>query len=368
MEKRRKFLKKALLTGAAISIPSIFASCKAKETGSSTNTSSQKFNWKMVTAWPPNFPIYGEQLLRFSENIEKASNGRLKIQVYGGGELVPALESFDAVRTGTAQIGHAASYYWAGKSPAAQIFTTIPFGMDANQTYSWLAYGGGMKLWEDLYSKFNLIPFSCGNTYGQMGGWFKKEINSVEDFKGLKMRIPGLGGRVITKLGGSAVLSPGSELYTNLERGVIDALEWVGPYHDYVMGFHKVAKYYYSPGWQEPSGMTEIFINKKAFDELPEDLKEILKLSIRKTDFEISIEMYAKNFEYYLKLRKEGNVIFKEFPKPVIDTLKKVSAEVVKELSSSNPEAKKILDSYLDYNKYISEWTDKIEKNWEFEV
>src|SRR5690606_14679795 len=216
----------------------------------------------MTTTWPPNFPILGEGCKLVAEWIRQMSGGRMEIEVYGGGELIPALEAFDAVSNGAIEMGSGAAYYWSGKVPAAQFFASVPFGMNAQQVNSWLISGGGMALWEKNYAKYNLIPFPCGNTGVQMGGWFRKEINSMADIQGLKMRIPGLGGKVLDRAGGTAVLSPGSELYTNLERGVIDATEWVGPYHDYIMGFHEVASHYYYPGWHEVGTTFEKFVNK----------------------------------------------------------------------------------------------------------
>jgi TRAP-type mannitol/chloroaromatic compound transport system substrate-binding protein len=236
---RKDFLKKTVIAAAGGS--TLLAGCaKAENSQGAANINLGKtFEWRMVTTWPPHFPILGEGADKIAKMIGTMSGGRLKIQVYGGGELVPALESFDAVSAGTAHMGHSASYYWAGKAPASQLFTSVPFGMNTQQTYAWILYGGGLQLWEELYSPFNLIPLPGGNTGCQMGGWFNKEINSVADLKGLRMRIPGIGGKIITKAGGSAVLSPGGEIYTNLERGVIDATDWVGPFHDWKWDFIK---------------------------------------------------------------------------------------------------------------------------------
>ena len=197
----------------------------------------------MVTTWPPNFPILGEGCKLMADWVEKMSGGRLKIQVFGGGELVPPLEAFDAVSSGSVELANGASYYWAGKVPSAQFFATVPFGMNAQQMNGWILSGGGQELWDEVYAPFNVKGYPAGNTGVQMGGWFNKEINSLDDLKGLKMRIPGLGGKVINKAGATAVNVAGGEIYTNLERGVIDATEWIGPFHDYKMGFHKIAKY-----------------------------------------------------------------------------------------------------------------------------
>ncbi|MEW6429727.1 MAG: TRAP transporter substrate-binding protein, partial [Thermodesulfobacteriota bacterium] len=231
-----------------------------------------RFRWRMVTAWPPGFPVLQTGAERFAKRVGELSSGRLTIQVFAGGELVPPLGVFDAVSGGAAQCGHSAAYYWAGKSVASQWFTSVPFGLNAQGMNSWLLSGGGLQLWEEIYAPFQLVPRPCGNTGVQMGGWFNREIRTLDDFKGLKMRIPGLGGKVLARAGGSVVLLPAAEIYTSLERGVIDASEWVGPAHDLRMGFHKVAKYYYGPGWHEPGSVLEVIFNKKAWEELPPEL------------------------------------------------------------------------------------------------
>ena len=208
----------------------------------------ERFEWKMVTTWPPNFPGLGTGVVNLVDFIERASGGRLKIKIYAGGELVPPFEVLDTVSSGTAEIGHGAAYYWKGKSAAAQFFTAIPFGMSAQEMKGWLYHGGGMELYRETYDQFGLVPFVAGNTGVQMGGWFNREINSVADLNGLKMRIPGLGGEVLKRAGGTPVNMPGAELFTSLQTGNIDAAEWVGPYNDVAFGLHKIAKYYYYPG------------------------------------------------------------------------------------------------------------------------
>jgi TRAP-type mannitol/chloroaromatic compound transport system substrate-binding protein len=310
----------------------------------------------MVTTWPPGFPVLGEGAEMFAKWVKELSDDRFHVQVYGGGELVPPLEAFDAVSQGTVEAGHGAAYYWAGKSSATQFFTSIPFGMNAQQMNAWLYSGGGLRLWEEVYAHFDLIPFPAGNTGVQMGGWFNREINSVKDIKGLKMRIPGLGGKVIAKAGGAAVLSAGGEIYTNLERGVIDATEWVGPYHDYLMGFYKAAKYYYYPAWHEPGSVLEIFINKKAFEKLPEDLKKVIKASAAKSNVWMLSEFESKNNTYLQKLLKEEKVNLKRFPDEVLKTFKKYSKEVIEEVISKDPMSKKVFQSFSSFQKDISQW------------
>jgi TRAP-type mannitol/chloroaromatic compound transport system substrate-binding protein len=363
MSNRRDFIKKAALISTAAAIPTVLSSCMRKDK-KGTAYSGEKINWKMVTTWSPNFPIIGEAMSKFSEVVEKMSGGRLNIKVYGGGELVPALESFDAVKQGNVEMANGAAYYWTGKEPAAVFFSGIPFGMNALQTSAWIYNGGGLKLWTELYEKHGLIPFPSGNTCGQMGGWFRKEIRSVEDFNGLKMRIPGIGGKVMAKLGANSLLFPGAELYTNLERGVLDALEWVGPFHDYKMGFHRIAEYYYYPGWQEPGTEFEIIVNKEAFNKLPADLKEILRVATGYIDTILTAEMNAKNAEYLAIIKNEKNIKLLPFPDSVLEILKKTTEEVMLEMSSADANIKKIYDSYKNYQKLSSDWSAISERNY----
>ncbi len=363
MDKRRDFLKKAALVSTAAVLPGVLSSCMRKE-GKAGAYSGRKIKWKMVTTWPPNFPVFGEQMLDFSKMVSAMSGGRLDIKVYGGGELVPAMESFDAVKQGNVEMVHSASYYWAGKEPAAIFFSGIPFGMNATQTEAWFRYGGGQQLWDDLYNRHGLLGFPGGNTGGQMGGWFRKEIKDISDFNGLKMRIPGFGGKVMAKLGANALLFPGGELYTNLERGVLDALEWVGPYHDYKMGFHRIAPFYYYPGWQEPGSSTEFIVNKKAFEALPEDLREILKGAMAWVELVITTEIFARNAEYLEIIKKDKAVKLMKFPDPVLEKLREKSAEVLQEIISADPLNKKIYDSYKKFQLMTNELITVAERNY----
>ena len=315
----------------------------------------------MVTTWPPNFPILGEGCNKFAEWVDQMSGGRLKIRVYGGGELIPALEAFDAVSSGTAQIGHGAAYYWAGKIPAAQFFASVPFGMNAQQVNAWIQSGGGMELWRELYAPFNLIPFLAGNTNAQMGGWFNKEINSIDDIKGLKMRIPGLGGRVFERAGGSAILSAGGEIYTNLERGVIDATEWIGPFHDYKMGFHEIAKYYYSPGWHEAGTALEVFVNTSSFHSLPLDLQGIIEAAAARLNLFMMTELEVKNAEFLAKMRAEG-VDIRDFPAEVLEAFKSITDEVIAEMVEKDPKSAKVYKSFKSFKSLDKDWSTLTEK------
>jgi TRAP-type mannitol/chloroaromatic compound transport system substrate-binding protein len=327
----------------------------AADCGDDGVISRQTFEWSCVTSWPPKFPGLGMAPENLAARVEAASAGRLKIKIYGGGELVPPFEVFDAVSRGTVEMGHGASYYHKGKVDAAQFFTAIPFGMTNLELNGWLYYGGGMALWRELYAPFNLVPFPTGNTGVQMGGWFNKEINSVNDLKGLKMRIPGLGGEVLRRAGGTPVTLPGSEIFTALQTGAIDATEWVGPYNDASFGLHKAARYYYYPGWQEPGPGLETIINRDAWDSLPADLQEIVSTTCQAITTDMAAEYTNGNAVSLQQLKKDPNVELRRFPPEVIELLRSITADVVDELMASDPAAAKIGKAYFEYLDIVSE-------------
>ncbi|MEM9820188.1 MAG: TRAP transporter substrate-binding protein [Bacteroidota bacterium] len=362
--KRKNFFKGLAL--GTISLPFVIRTCASEnfaQTQSGPNLiTNKKYKWKMVTTWPPNFPILGEGCVLFANWVREMSGGRLEIEVFGGGELVPPLESFDAVRNGAAEMGHGAGYYWAGKTPAAQFFASVPFGMNAQQMNAWLLSGGGLDLWKELYAQFNLVPMVAGNTGVQMGGWYNREINSLADLKGLKMRIPGLGGKALEKAGGAPVLMAGGELYTGLERGIIDATEWIGPYHDYSMGFYQIAEYYYTPGWHEPGTALEFFINKDKYEGLPKDLQAILQAAAARLNIWGLSETEARNSVYLKKMIEEENVDIRRFPAEVLAQLKAYTGEILEEVANSDPFSKKVYTSYLDFRNKAVKWGEITEK------
>ena len=359
---RRKFLKYAGMSAALGTGLSACNQERSTNTQSANADTSKTWEWKMVTTWPKNFPGLGTGAEFLAEQINAMSNGRITIKVYGAGELVPAFEIFDAVASGSAQMGHGASYYWKGKYPALQFFSTTPFGMTAMEMDSWLYHGGGMQLWEDAYTQFGLVPAAAGNTGVQMAGWFNKEINTLEDLKGLKMRIPGLAGEVLKRAGGTPVNLPGGELFTSLQSGNIDATEWVGPYNDLAFGFHKIAKYYYYPGWHEPGTTLEVFINQSAFNELPQNLQSIVMNACRVANQDMRTEYIARNNDALETLINEHNVELRELPVDVIRKLAKLSEEVTKELAYSDPLARNIYDSYSNFFKKSRAWLDISER------
>lgn len=309
----------------------------------------QRLHWKMVTTWPKNFPGLGLAPENFARLVEELSDGRLQITVHGANEIVPAMGVFGAVSSGSVQMGHGAAYYWKGKIPAAVFFTTVPFGMNAQELNGWLHYGGGMALWREAYAPFNLVPFAAGNTGVQMGGWFNKEINSIADIQGLKMRIPGLGGEVFTRAGGEAVNIPGGELYTALQSGVIDATEWVGPYNDLAFGFHQIAKYYYYPGWHEPGPTLEIIVNKDAYASLPADLQAVVEVAARAVNQDMLDEYTARNNAALEELVERHGVQLRAFPPAVLAEFKRQSATLYEEMSQKDPLFAKVYASYAAY-------------------
>lgn len=361
---RRNFLKKG---STALAAPLLFTAGACTEKASTKQTGpyinfNETYRWKMTTTWPPNFPVLGEGCQLFAQWVKEMSGGRMEITVYGGGELIPSLELFDAVSNGAIELGHGASYYWAGKIPAAQFFATVPFGMNAQQTNDWLLRAGGLELWRKVYAPFDLLPFVGGNTGMQMGGWFRKEINTLGDIQGLKMRIPGIGGKVFTKAGGSAVLSAGGEIYTNLERGVIDATEWIGPYHDYLMGFHEVAKYYYYPGWHEPGTAMELLANKAKYEALPTDLQAMIRAAADRMNGWVLAESEVKNSLYARKLAEEENVQFRKFPDEVLAVFKQYTDEVLQEITSNDPLSLKVYDAYRQFQQQINAYAQYNER------
>lgn len=328
----------------------------------STRSPAETIKWKMVTTWPKNFPGLGTGAENLANKINELSNGRLQVKVYGAGELVPAMEIFDAVSRGTAQMGHGAAYYWKGKNPTFQFFSTVPFGLTAQEMNGWLYNGGGLELWQEAYAQYNLVPMPAGNMGVQMGGWFNKEINGIEDLKGLKMRIPGLGGEVLNRAGGTPVNLPGGELFTAMQSGTINATEWVGPYNDLAFGFHKVAKFYYYPGWHEPGTALEALINKEALETLPKDLQAIVLNACKLANHEMLAEYTARNNDALQTLLTQHKVQLRRFPDDVLNKLRVISNEVVQELANKDAFSKKVFDSYNTYREKVQNWTEYSER------
>ena len=326
------------------------------EGGANTSLEQKQYNWRLVTAWPKNYPGLGMAPERIADLVEEMSNGQMKITVYGAGEQVPAFGVFDAVSSGSHQMGHSGGYFWKGKVPAAQFFTGVPFGLTADEINAWTNRGGGLELWREIYEPFNIYPIPAGNTGTQMFGWFNKEINSLEDIKGLKMRIPGIGGEVLKRAGGIPVTLPGGELFTALQTGVIDATEWVGPYNDLTFGFQQTAKYYYYPGWHEPGSMLELLINKDAWDSLPKHLQVIIETASKAVNQDILDEYTARNNKALRELVDVHGVELRRLPDDVIAEFKIIANEILEENAYEDETVNKVYQSYLKFKNEVSEY------------
>ena len=348
----RGFMKKSFFIVLSFFI---FSSCTS-EPSIESSQAKQKFTWSLVTTWPKNYPGLGMAPERFAKLVEEMSEGYLKIKVFGAGELVPAMGVFDAVSNGSAEMGHGGAYYWKGKIPAAQFFAGVPFGLTADEINAWVNRGGGLELWQELYEPFNLLPFPGGNTGTQMFGWFNKEINSLEDIKGLKMRIPGIGGEVFQRAGGVPVNIPGGELYTALQTGTIDATEWVGPYNDLAFGFHQIADYYYYPGWHEPGSMLEFMVNLDAWNKLPETLKVIVKTAAQAVNQDLLDEYTAMNNRALQELINKHGVNLLPLPEEVVREFKNISEIVLEELAQEDDDFKKVYEHFNDFKNNVTNY------------
>ena len=348
-----------VLVGLLAAVVALWAIDRGTMKPSSANTnsatSSEKYEWKLVTTWPKNLPGLGAAPENFARYVEEMSSGRLSIRVYGAGEIVPAFEVFDAVSQGVAEMGHGAAYYWKGKIPAAVFYTAVPFGMTAQEINGWLHHGDGLALWRELYAPFGVIPFAGGSTGVQMAGWFNRELRSAEDLKGLKMRIPGLAGEVFDASGGTAVRIAGGEVYTSMQTGVIDAVEWVGPYNDRTLGLNEVAEYYYYPGWHEPGAMLEFTVNEQAFLALPKDLQAIVEYAARAANQNMLDEFTARNNESLRTLLASGTKL-RAVPEDVLQVFYDNSLVALDALVENDPMAQKIARSYQAFAKDVEVW------------
>jgi len=343
---RRKFLKTAGIGAVA-------------STAFTTNLYARsRKTLKICLSWPKTLPIMGEGIYFFAKRVKELSDGSLNIRIYGANELVPALGVFDACSRGLIDGFHSGPYYWKGKNPAFSLFSSFPFGMIADEMNAWFDFGGGMDSWRELYARYNLIPFKGGNTGNQMGGWFKKPIKSLKDLKGLKMRIPGLGGEVMAKLGVKPVNIPGGELYTSLDRGVIDATEWVGPALDIKMGFYKVAKYYYS-GWHEPGTTLELTFNKRKFNRLPKEHQEIIASASNEMNARMLSQFQYENGVALQEIMSgKYGVHLGKFPDDVNEAAKKAIKEILEENAAKNKDFAKVYASIEKFYPVTRKWTD----------
>ncbi|AVI61978.1 TRAP transporter substrate-binding protein [Halomonas sp. M1] len=345
---RRNFLKAAGLGAAGVAAAPFVSTASANET----------YTWDMVTSWPKNFPALGTGANDFARRVEQLSNGRMRIRVHGAGELVPAMEVFDAVAAGTAEMGHSASYYWRGKVAASQFFTAVPFGMNTTEMNAWLYHGGGQELWDEIYANHNLKPFPVGNTGAQMAGWFKKEINSLADMQGLRLRLPGLAGEAMNAIGVTTVNMPGSEIFTSLQTGVLDAADWVGPYNDMAFGLHQVADYYYTSVWNEPTAVLEGTVNLDAWNALPEDLQDVIREAARASNLAMISEFAYRNAQALETLVDEHGVQLRTFPEDVMQALHESSQEVIQRQVDSDEASRRVWESYSAFQQVLRPFSD----------
>lgn len=345
---RRNFLKAAGLGAAGVAAAPFVSTASANET----------YTWDMVTSWPKNFPALGTGANDFARRVEQLSNGRMRIRVHGAGELVPAMEVFDAVAAGTAEMGHSASYYWRGKVAASQFFTAVPFGMNTTEMNAWLYHGGGQELWDEIYANHNLKPFPVGNTGAQMAGWFKKEINSLADMQGLRLRLPGLAGEAMNAIGVTTVNMPGSEIFTSLQTGVLDAADWVGPYNDMAFGLHQVADYYYTSVWNEPTAVLEGTVNLDAWNALPEDLQDVIREAARASNLAMISEFAYRNAQALETLVDEHGVQLRTFPEDVMQALHGSSQEVIQRQVDSDEASRRVWESYSAFQQVLRPFSD----------
>jgi TRAP-type mannitol/chloroaromatic compound transport system substrate-binding protein len=345
---RRDFLKKAgagLAVGGAAAVVSAPAIAQANPT----------VKWRLTSSFPKSLDtIYGGAEV-LAERVRKLTDGKFDIRVFAGGEIVPGLQALDAVKDGTVECCHTCSYYYVGKDKTFGFGTSVPFGMNARQMNAWVYYGGGQKLLDEFYSNYNIRSFPGGNTGTQMGGWFRKEIKSLADVKGLKMRIAGLGGAVFEKLGAVPQQIAGGDIYPSLEKGTIDAAEWVGPYDDEKLGFYKVAKHYYYPGWWEPGPMIHFFVNKKEWDKLPKVYQEAFTAAAFEANVSMMAEYDHKNPAALSHLLQQG-VKLQKYPDDILNAAYKAAMDLYSEESAKNPAFKKIWTDYDKYRKTQNAW------------
>lgn len=358
--RRSLLLKAAPLLGAAA-----VASCAPSDCPAPTGAAAGKTRkLKMVTAWPPKFPGLGTGVERIAKRIEVLSAGRISVKVYAAGEAVGGLGAFDAVSGGQADLYHAAEYYWQGKSPAYNFFAAIPMGMTGNELKGWVRHGGGQELWDELSAPFNIKPFQAGNSGTQMGGWYAKDINSVDDFKGLRIRMPGVGGEILRRLGATPVTKSGGEIFQALSQGNIDATEWIGPWNDLAFGFHKLVKNYYYPGFHEPGPILSMGINKQLWDDMDELDKMIIQTAADAENDVMHSEFDYQNAKALDVLVKEHGVQVKSFPSEVLAAIKNVADEVIAELANNDPLTKRIYDSYMNALERSRAWTSIAEESF----
>jgi TRAP-type mannitol/chloroaromatic compound transport system substrate-binding protein len=352
--------RRTLLTAAAVTAAAAAASSFPKPA-----LSQKTEKWRLITTWPRNLPGLGTGAQYFADQVTKCSGGRLTVQLFPGGEVVPPFESIDAVRAGTVEMGHGAPYYWKGKSPATEFLSNFPFGLTAQEYNGWYYYGGGKELCDEVYREQLGCKFLiCGNTGVQHPGWSRKEVNSLADVKGLKIRIPGIPGEVMKRAGATVVNLPGSEVAPALASGAIDWVEWNNPYGEASMGFWRHAKYYYTPGWHESGTSLELFVNAKKWDGLAPDLKAIVEQCANSTNVVMLSEFTARSGPVLQTFLKEHGVIVKKLSNDVLTKLGNLSGEVISELIAADKLSAKVFKSMAKFRNEQIAYTDVTEASF----
>ncbi len=346
---RRSFLRKTAATAVTSTLAAV--SYPGKPTHAQV-----RFRWRLGHSFAPSAPILAANLAPLVARLRTLSKGALEIQVYGAGELVPAFGLFDAVRDGTIQMMYSASYYWAGRLPAAQFTCSVPFGMTAQQTNAWFYFGGGLDLWREVYARQGLIPWPAGNTGMEVAGWFRREVRSLEDIKGLKICIAGLGGRILESVGAKVLLLPAPEVVPALQAGTIDACEWMAPYYDYELGLHRAARYCYTPGWHQPSTANELTINLTAWASLPRELQLMLDQAAFQLNVANLAEFDARNQEFLRRMQQQSAVAFRELPADVLKALYAAAERVNQSVADADPDARRVYESYKAFRDGVRAW------------
>ncbi|WP_010138055.1 TRAP transporter substrate-binding protein [Oceanicola sp. S124] len=336
---RRSFIRRGALAGAGAGAAALASPAVAQD----------RITWRMVTTWPKNFPGLGVGAQRLADRITAASGGRLTVQVYAAGEMVPPLQSLDAVIDGTAEMSHGAAYYWQNKSTALSYFTGVPYGMTAGELAAWVQHLGGQQLWDEVYDQFGVQGFLSGNTGTQAGGWFRDELTGLDSLKGLRFRTPGLGGRVWEKLGATVTNMAAGEIFQALQSGALDAAEFVGPYNDLALGFYQVAKNYYFPSFVEPGLATELVVDKAKYQALPDDLQAIVRDVCQAEYDTVSADFVANDPRALKTLVEEHGVQVRQFPEEILEAGAKASMEIIAELRDSSDEmTRKVTEHFIE--------------------
>ncbi len=360
--RRRAFLKGAgagLAAGSVLALPGC-----SKPTESTRPGELPTIRWRLASSFPKSLDtIYGAAEL-LSSRLDKITQGKFQLKVHAGGELVPGLQVLDAVQQGTVECGHSASYYYVGKDMAFAFDTTLPFGLTARQQNAWMYFGGGLPLMRELFAKYNIIQFPGGNTGVQMGGWFRKEVKSLSDLQGLKMRIPGIGGQIMARLGVVPQTLAGGDIYPSLERGAIDAAEWVGPYDDEKLGFHKIAPHYYYPGWWEGGPQLSFFVNIAKWNSLPEPYKQAFETACVEANANMLAEYDAKNPQALMRLVAQG-VRLHAFPTDVMEAARNAAYQIYDEEARKNPMFNRIYTEWKKFRDLELQWFRVAESSYD---